>query len=243
MRQTYEKERVSLNVARLKSHGENFEVVIEPEAAIKFRHGDADIRDALKAEQVFREAIKGELASEQAMMEVFKTTDALKIADRIIKEGSIQVNDEYRDKLRIEKKKQFIDLVVKNAADANTGAPLTATRVSNAMNEAKAHLDIFRKVDEQVDEMVKKLRPILPLTFEKKVLNIRLPPTYAAKLYGFVSHRAKIVDEAWLSDGAWSAKVELAAGMVNELVDELKSQTHGDVEIAVEQAKKEVKKK
>jgi len=243
MRQTYDKEKVSLNLAKLKTRGEDFEIVIEPEIAIKVRHGEANIREALKSEHIYREALKGELASEQVLQEVFNTTDADKIAERIIKEGSIQINDEYRDKLRNEKKKQFIEMIVKDASDSNTGAPLTATRISNAMTEAKVHLDIFKKVSEQVDEMIKKLRPILPLSFERKILNIRLPSTYAAKLYGLVARKSKIVEEAWLSDGAWSAKVELPAGMVNELVDSLKHETHGDVEIAVEQIKKEVKKR
>ncbi len=236
--QTYDKEKISLNVARLKAHGENFEVVIEPELAIKFRHGEADIREALKSEHVYREALKGDLASEHALQDVFKTTDSLRIAEQIIKEGSIQINDEYKEKLRSDSKRRLIALLVKDAADANTGEPLTATRLNNALTEAKIHLDIFRKVSEQVDEVVAKLKPVLPLTFDRKILNIRLSASYAPKLYGFVVHRAKIIDEAWLSDGSWSAKVELPAGMVSEVQDELKSKTHGEVEITVEQAKK-----
>jgi ribosome maturation protein SDO1 len=240
MRQTYDKERISLNVAKLKTHGENFEVVIEPELAIKFRHGEADIRESLKSEHIYREALKGDLASEHVLQEVFKTTDSLKIAEQIIKEGSIQIDDDYKDRLRNDKKRQLIEILVKNTADANTGQPLTATRLNNALTEAKIHLDIFRKVEEQVDETVVKLKPVLPLTFERKILNIRLSANYAPKLYGFVVHRAKVVDEAWLSDGSWSAKVELPAGMVSEVQDELKSKTHGEAEISVEQV---VKKK
>jgi ribosome maturation protein SDO1 len=230
----FAKEKISMSLAKLKARGENFEVVIEPELAIKFRHGEAEIREALRSEHVYKEALKGELATEEALMETFQTTEPLKIAEQIIKEGSIQINDEYRDKLRAEKKKQFLDIVVKNAADANTGAPITATRISNAMNEAKVHLDIFKKVEDQIDDMVKKLKPVLAMTFEKKTLNIRLSSTYAPKLYGLVARKSKIIEEAWLSDGAWSAKVELSSGMVNELQDELKHQTHGEAEISVE---------
>jgi ribosome maturation protein SDO1 len=236
--QTFDKEKISLNVARLKSHGENFEVVIEPEKAIKFRHGEADIREALKAERIFNEALKGDFAKEEKLQEVFKTTDALKIAEQILKEGSIQINDDYRDKLRAEHRKQFIEILLKNGIDADSGTPLTATKVNNALNEAKIHLDIFRKVDEQVDEMVAKLKPVLRISFEKKILNIRIPSAYAGKLYGVVAHKGKIIDEAWLSDGSWSAKVEAVPGAVAGLMDELKSKTHGDVEVSIEQVKK-----
>lgn len=234
MRQTYDKEKVSLNMARLKTHGQNFEVVIDPDNAVKFRHGEGGIREALKAEHIYKDAIKGELANEHNMSKIFNTTDALRIAERIIKEGSIQVNDEYKDKLKSENKKRIIEVIMKNAADANTGMPITATRISNAFHEAKVHIDIFKRAEEQIDEVVNKLRPVLPLTFEKKILDIRIPSNNAAKLYGFVNSNSKILDQAWLSDGSWSCKAELSAGMVSGLLDELKSKTHGDVEVKVE---------
>ena len=234
MRQTYDKEKISLNVARLRAHGKNFEVVIDPDNAVKYRHGQADIRDALKSENIFRDAVKGELASEQDMKEVFGTDDNLIIAGRIINEGSIQVSDEYREKLREEKKKAIIEMILRNGADANTGMPLTATRINNAFREAKISIDIFRKAEEQLGEVISKLRPVLPITFEKKILDIRIPPSNAARLYGFVDSQGRIIDQAWLSDGSWSCRVELAAGMVTGFIDELKSRTHGDVEIKVE---------
>jgi len=242
MRQTYDKEKISLNVARLKTHGKNFEVVIDPDNAVKYRHGQAGIRDALKSENIFKDAVKGELASEQHMKEVFKTNDALRIAERIIRDGSIQVSDEYRDKLREEKKKAIIEMLLRDGADANTGMPLTATRISNALREAKVSIDIFKKAEDQLEEVVSKLRPVLPITFEKKILDIRIPASNAARLYGFVDSQGRIIDQAWLSDGSWSCRIELAAGMVPGFMDELKSRTHGDVEIKIESKIEEKKK-
>jgi ribosome maturation protein SDO1 len=235
---TFDQEKISINVARLKSHGENFEVVIDPENAIKFRHGEGDVREALKAERIFNEALKGDPASETMLMQVFKTTDALRIAEQIIKEGIIQVSDEYKEKLKAQVKKELIEIIIKDGVDHNTGEPLTATKLSNALNEANIHPDIFKKAKEQVNDIIAKLKPVLSISFEKKILNIRIPSANAAKLYGTVAHRAKIVDEAWLSDGSWSCKAELSPGAVNALVDELKSKTHGDIEISIEQAKK-----
>jgi len=236
--QTFDQERVSMNVARLKAHGENFEVVIEPEKAIKFRHGEGDIREALKAERIFKEALKGEPAGDKELLEVFKTADALQIAEKIIKEGIIQVNDDYKEKLKSQVMKELIELMLKDGVDASTGVALTATRISNAMNEAKIHPDIFKKAKDQLNEIITKLRPVLHISFEKKTLSIRIPAANAAKLYGTVARMARIVDEAWLSDGSWSCKAELSPGAVTALMDELKSKTHGDIEISVEQTKR-----
>ena len=80
-----DKEKISLNLARIKTRGKNFEIVIDPDNAVKFRHGKANIRDALKSENIFKDAIKGELTSENDMKNIFKTTDTLKIAEKIIK--------------------------------------------------------------------------------------------------------------------------------------------------------------
>lgn len=243
MRQTFDKEKISLNVARMKTHGENFEVVIDPDNAVNFRHGKADIREALKSENIFKDAIKGERASEQHMKEIFGTTDTLKIAEKLIKDGSIQINDEYREKLRKEKGTIIIGILIKNAVNTKTGKPVTATEINNALNQAKINFDMFKSAEDQVDEIVDKLRPVLPLTFEKKILEIRIPSNNAAKLYGFVTSKTQLVDEAWLSDGAWSCKAEIAAGMANDFIDELKSKTHGDVEVSVESKVEEKKNK
>ena len=237
-----DKEKISLNLARIKTRGKNFEIVIDPDNAVKFRHGKANIRDALKSENIFKDAIKGELTSENDMKNIFKTTDTLKIAEKIIKDGSIQVSDEYRDKLRSEKLKVITEILIKNAADANTGEPVTATRINNAFREANVHVDIFKKAEDQIQELVSKLRPVLSLTFEKKILDIRIPANNAAKLYGYVDSKTDIIDQAWLTDGSWSCKAEIAAGIVTEFLDELKSKTHGDIEISVENKPQEKKK-
>lgn len=242
MRQTFDKEKVSLNLARIKTHGENFEIVIDPDNAVKFRHGEVNIRDALKTENIFKDATKGDLAKEQHMQKIFNTTDPLKIAERIIREGSIQVSDEYREKLRSQKLKTITGILMKNGADAKTGEPLSAVRINNALRDANVNLDIFKEAEEQIDDVVSKLRPALSITFEKKILDLRIPANNAAKLYGYVSTKADILDEAWLSDGSWSCKAEISAGMVTEFLDEVKSKTHGDIEVSVENKPRENKK-
>lgn len=231
---TFDKERVTMSLAKLKTHGHDFEVVIEPDNAIKLRHGEADIRDALKAPHVFKDAMKGELASEQLMQEIFKTNDELVVAEKIIKDGELHLTDEYKENVRNNKKRIIVAILLRDAADANTGNSLTEGKITGALSKAKINIDLYKKPEDQLPEIIAKLRTVLPITLEKKILNIRIPAANAAKLYGTVTSRARIVDESWLSDGSWSCRAELPAGKVSELMDELKSKTHGDVEINVE---------
>ena len=52
-----EGDNVSFNLARLKKSNYNFEVVIDPELAFKFRHGEInDVSDVLKSEHIFFDA-------------------------------------------------------------------------------------------------------------------------------------------------------------------------------------------
>ena len=93
---TYDKERFSVNLARLKKGSEKFEVVINSDQAILFKQGKGPIKDALVNEQIFSDAKKGMVASEKLMQGYFKTTDVLKVAEVIIKQGQIQLTKEYR---------------------------------------------------------------------------------------------------------------------------------------------------
>ncbi|MFH0870684.1 MAG: ribosome assembly factor SBDS [archaeon] len=233
---TFDKEKVSMSLAKLKTHGHDFEVVIDPDNAIKLRHGEANIRDALKAPNVFRDAMKGELASEQLMQEIFNTNDQSAVAEKIIKDGELHFTDEYKDNVRNDKKKVIIAILLRDAADANTGNALTEGKITGAMSKAKINIDIYKKPEDQLPDIIAKLRTALPITLEKKILAIRIPALNAAKLYGTVTSRTRIVSENWLGDGSWSCRAELPAGKVSELMDELKSKTHGDVEINVETA-------
>ena len=97
--------------------------------------------------------------------------------------------------------------------------------------EARIKVDAYRSAEAQVNEIVDKLLPIIPIKFTTFTAEINLPATHAAKVYGVLEHYGKIVREEWLSDGSLSAAVELPAGRYNELVDELSSKTHGNVQI------------
>ncbi|MBN2142756.1 ribosome assembly factor SBDS [Candidatus Woesearchaeota archaeon] len=235
MRQIFDKEKSNPSTAKLSLKGHEFEVVIDPESAKAHRHGEAAINDALLAPHVYRSVQTGELASTELMKELFGTSDEYEVASKIIKDGELHLSDEYKEGLRNAKKGEIIALLAKEAADANTGLPVAEARLHAAL--AKIHVDVFRSAEEQLPDVVSKLRSMISLTLEKKSVQLRIPPAYAAKLYGLVQSRSKIVDEAWLGDGAFSAKVEISAGLVPKFLDELKSATHGDVEVSVERKK------
>jgi ribosome maturation protein SDO1 len=233
-RQTMDKERVSFNLAKLKKGGVNFEVAVDPDLAIEHKKGKAvDIKEVIRSEKIFSDVKKGVFAPENKMKELFKTTDTLAVAEIILKEGEIQLTEEYREKVREEKRRKIISTIVRNSIDPRTKLPHPPQRIENAFAEAKIKIDMFKTAEDQIDDIIKKLRPILPINFEKKRILIKFPAEYAGKAYAILSGFAKPEKEEWKNDGSFECEVEIPAGIEPDFYDKLNNATRGNVETKV----------
>jgi len=94
-------------------------------------------------------------------------------------------------------------------------------------------VDEFKDVEAQLPKIVKALRPILPLKFEMRRIEVKIPTSYAGRAYRVVKDFATIKREQWLDDGSWAAVVEIPAGAQAEFFDKLNSLTHGEVQTRV----------
>lgn len=221
-------------IARLKTQGHAFEILVDCNNALALKEGrSVDMHDVLAAMRIFSDAKKGLEASLTAMKHIFGTDDASEIAKQIIQKGEIQLTQEYRETLREEKRKQIISIIHRNGVDPKTHLPHPPQRIENAFEEAKFYVDEFRPVQGQVQEALKKLRPILPIKFEVKEIAIKLPPEYAPKCYTIVKSFGTILKEEWQSNGNWVAVVEMPGGMESDFYDRLNKICHGNVESKV----------
>src|SRR5712692_6105169 len=150
--------------ARLETRGTRFEILVRSELAWKVRSGkSADLRDALSGDFVYKDAKKGLKASEDLVLKVFGTQDIYKVAEEILKRGEIQLTSEQRRELAENKRKQIVNFITRNAIDPKTGLPHPATRIELAMEEARVSIDPFKDADSQAMDVIKELRPLLPL--------------------------------------------------------------------------------
>ena len=221
-------------IARLKTHGQNYEILVDCNNALAFREGKSiELHDVLAAMRIFSDAKKGLEASEHAMKEIFGTSDFEEVAKIIIQKGEIQLTQDYREKLREEKRKQIINIIHRNGVDPKTHLPHPPQRIENAFEEAKFHVDEFGSVQEQVQEALKKLRPILPIKFEVKELAVKIAPEYAPKCYATVKSFGTMLREEWQNNGYWVAVVEIPGGRESDFYDKLNKICHGNVESKV----------
>jgi ribosome maturation protein SDO1 len=221
-------------VARLDSFGERFEILVDPNQAALVRQGQAvDIEDVVAALNVFGNASKATRASDEALMKVFQTTDFATIAKRIIEKGEIHLTADQRKHMVEEKRRQVVTFIARNAINPQSGHPHPPHRIEMAMEEARVNIDPFKHVDEQVKEVVKALRPILPIRFEELRLAIKIPGDYAAKAYGDIAAASTMEKDEWLKDGSWVCVVRIPAGIQVEFYDLINKLTKGDGQVKI----------
>ncbi len=151
-------------VARLTKENEHFEVLVKPQKALDYRMGKiTSITEVLVTETIFSDANKGTKVSEETLRKHFETTEPLKIAEIILKKGMLQLTTEQRRKMVEDKRKQIIDFISRQCVDPKTNLPHPPARIENAMEKIHYPIDPFKSVEEQAKEIIKLLRPVLPL--------------------------------------------------------------------------------
>jgi ribosome maturation protein SDO1 len=221
-------------VARLTKDDEHFEILVKPQKALDYRMGKiAGIREVLAAETIFADANKGTKVSEEAMRKAFGTTDSLKIADTILKKGTLQLTTEQRRKMIDDKRKQIIDFISRQAVDPKTNLPHPPMRIENAMEQIRYPIDPYKPVEEQARDIVKLLRPILPLKIEQISVGVHIPTEYAARAYGAMKTFGTIKREEWRADGSWYGIIEMPAGSYASFLNKLGDVTKGSGEAKI----------
>jgi|SRR5579859_2582238 len=220
-------------VARWEHEGSRFEVLVDPLAVQEIRDGKTiDLRDRLSSEHVYKDARKGDKISEEHLQKIFHTSDYLEIARQIIQKGEVQITTEQRHQLQAAKHRQIVATIARNAMNPQTGAPHPSARIEAAMEEAKVHVDPFRSADVQIQEILAKLRPLLPIRFDTVRMKLRVPGQHYPRVIGDLKGMGKLSEEAWGSDGSWSAVLEIPAGVQTELLEKLNARTKGSAEAA-----------
>jgi ribosome maturation protein SDO1 len=219
-------------IARLDSHGERFEIFVDPELAhaFKFDEKKPELSEILAVEDIFKDAHKGDRSPDEVLNKIFGSTDVMFVATKILEKGEIQLTTEQRKKMQEEKRKQIVSLICRNCINPVNKTPHPPQRIEIAMDEAKVNIDPFKSAEAQVNEVIKELRPILPIRMEMAQIAIKTPAENYGKLTGEIRSYGKVLKEEWTKSGEWICLVEIPAGLQIEFFDLLNSRTHGEVQ-------------
>lgn len=233
-------------IARLKTHGKEFEVILDSAKYPAYKEGKFGIKEILIGEGIFRglktmkrieelpmkpgggKAGQIERVSPEELTQIFGTSDFAAIAKKIVDEGEVQLTVEQRRELIETKKKAIITLISQYAIDPRTKLPHPPQRIELAIEQAKVIVDPFRKPEDQMKDVAKALTQILPLSFEKKKVALRIPVQHASQAKHIISSLGTILRDEWGSH--WIVEVEVPAGLVEQLFAKLNALTKGDMQ-------------
>ncbi len=220
-------------IVKFRKDGNEFEIFVNSDLAYEYITGKrSDPLTVLEAEEVFKDARKGERQTDDKLKKTFGTTDITKIAEIMLKQGEVPITTEQRNKLLEEKRKAIVEIIAKNSIDPRTNAPNPPLRIENAMREAKASIDPFKSATEQIDDIVKKITIIMPIKFATAKVEVTIPPEYANRAFGTLK-KYGLKGESWLSNGSLQATLEFPAGMQTEFFDRINSATQGKAIVKV----------
>jgi ribosome maturation protein SDO1 len=192
-------------VARLKSKGANFEILVDPRKAFEMKKGaNINIQDVLAYPAIYKDARKGEVVREEDLQKTFGTTDVYKIAEEIIKKGEFSLTTEQKRELIEEKKNQIATLISKRAINPQTNTPHPPQRILNAMEKVG-----------------------------KILLQLKIPPQFIGKAYSIITKAGEVKSEQYLGDGSLQVQIEIFSGVQDEFFRKIAEITKGNYESKV----------
>ena len=218
-------------IARYETGGNRFEILIDPRAALSHSEGnEIDWEDAIAADGIWSDSAKGERAPDTIVNNTFETTDLIDIYKKILAEGTIQLTSQQRKEMVEQKRKRIVAHIVANAMNPQTGGPHPPQRIENAIDEVRYSVDPMETMDKQVEKIIKLIKTLIPISFEKIRVAVKIQAIYVGKCYGQITSLSKIESEEYQKDGSWIGMLEMSATSFAKLEDALGSLTKGTAE-------------
>jgi len=187
----------------------------------------------LVSEEIYTDSGKGTKPGNEKLLKAFKTEDLTEIAQIILQKGDLNLTTDQRRKMIDEKRKQIVEFIAKTYVDPKTHLPHPPIRVEQAMKDARVSVEPQKTVDEQVKDIVEKLRSIIALKSENLQLEITIPAQYASQSYSVLKSVGSLKKEEWQNNGSLKAILEIPAAARPNVIDRLGSITKGSASVEV----------
>jgi ribosome maturation protein SDO1 len=223
-----------VTVVKYSYEGEKFEILVKPDPALEYKLGKKkDLSSVLVSDDVYTDSSKGTKPSAEKLLKAFKTEDLGEIAQIILQKGDLNLTTEQRRKMVEEKRRQLVEFISKTYVDPRTHLPHPPLRIEQAMKDARISVEPQKNIDEQVKDIVEKLRSIIPLKSENLSLEITIPAQFASQSYAVLKSVGSLKNEEWQNNGSLKAILEIPAAARPNVIDRLGSITKGSASVEV----------
>lgn len=216
--------------------GEKFEIMVKPDPALDYKLGKKkDLSAVLVSDEIYTDSGKGTRPSSEKLLKAFNTEDQTEIAQIILEKGDLNLTTDQRRKMIEDKRKQIVTFIAKTYVDPKSHLPHPPLRIEQAMKDGRVSIDPQKSVDEQVNDIVDKLRSIIALKSETLQLEIIIPAQFASQSYAVLKSVGSLKKEEWQNNGSLKAILEIPAGARPNVIDRLGSITKGSASVEVVQ--------
>jgi len=220
-------------VARYKSGQEKFEVVIDPDKALLYRQGKAQLNDAVRYPAIYFDAKKGESASGSSLKKVFGTDNIDAVAEQIIRKGEVpQSRSQLQEQLE-QTKARLVHLLHCSGVDPRTHAPHPPQRIHAALEQAKYRVDPAKTAEAQLQQALSAIRPIIPVKSEMHTMQLEIPASAIGAAMKLVKGGTTVIKEEWTGPGDWRVVVQLPGGLSVDFQESLMAATHGKANFTI----------
>ena len=222
-------------IVRLQTHGRRFELLVDPQKAWLYLQGeDIDPDDIFESYTVYENISRGQKSTNDDLIAVFGEDMAdREIALKILKEGVLQLTTEQRNEILKEKREEIVDFIHVHCINPRENAPIPKDRIEKAILDLGVNIKYREPVKEQALAIINQLKPVMPIRMESVKLAIKVPPSYAGPLYGYLHSSGSVLQEEWLSDGSLAVVIQLPAGLQAEFLEAVTTRTKGKAQIKV----------
>jgi len=219
-------------IVRYSTGNDKFEILVKPDSALEYKLGKKmDISNIMISDEIYLDVNKGTRCSSEKLMKHFKTTDQLEIAKQIMDKGDLNMNTEQRRKMIEEKKRQIVEYINKNFVDPKSHMPHPVSRINAVLDEARVAIDPFKRLDDQLKNIIESLRKIIPLKSEILELTVTVPSQFSGQSFSVFKTIGEIKSEQWLSDGSLQVILSINAGMKSSFLDRIGTATKGSAQV------------
>ncbi len=215
---------------RYKKSGDQFEVLVDFDKLKEFekKPNEISVYDVLADVKIFKNQKRGEVASDSLLQQTFKGLNEEQILKEILLKGECQIPTAYLNKLREEKKMQAINYIAENAMNPSTKSKYTKSMIESEVNKLRYGFEPNTGFEHQAEEVLKLLRKVMPISIDKVVLKIEVPPQYTGAFYGPFRKYGKVTKEFYDNSANLHIHIELTESQADNAINYIKQHTNNE---------------
>jgi ribosome maturation protein SDO1 len=209
---------------RYKVGKNEFEVLVDFETYKKFKSKpeEMSVYDVLADHKIYADQKKGEVASAGEITKIFGNKSEEEVLKEILLKGECQIPAAYLKKLRDEKRSQVVNYIVENATNPVTKTKFTPSLIEGAIDKIRYNFDYNKDFEIQAKEVIDILKKQMPISVNKVVLEVTIPPVFLGAFYGKFRSMVRVMIEKYDNLGNLVLRFEIPQSKQDEIIDYIK---------------------